>query len=66
MVDPIDIDELDKENRGWTVNYVAGIKERLAAEEAAEAPDAAMIAYLKQEVATYEELLERTSSKKGG
>lgn len=59
-VEAIDVDELDKENRGWTRTYVAGLRERLATEQAAASPDFVMISYLKKEIATYQELLDRT------
>lgn len=56
-----DVDELDKDNLGWTKNYVAGLTERLGREQAADAPDFVMIGYLKNELATYQELLERVA-----
>jgi hypothetical protein len=62
-IETIDIDELDKENKGWVVKYLDGLKERLANEQAADQPDFVMISYLKREVATYQELLERTDKK---
>lgn len=58
-----DVDELDKDNLGWTKGYVAGLTERLAREQAADQPDFVMIAYLKNEVATYQELLDRTAKR---
>lgn len=62
-VEAIDVDELDKQNEGWTKQYLAQLQERLADEQAAAAPDLVMIAYLKREVATYQELLTRTDGK---
>lgn len=62
-IEAIDIDELDKENKGWVVKYLDGLKARLADEQAADQPDFVMISYLKREVATYQELLDRTSQK---
>lgn len=59
----IDIDELDKENKGWVVKYLDGLKTRLTNEQAADQPDFVMISYLKREVATYQELLDRTEKK---
>jgi hypothetical protein len=59
-IEAIDVDELDKENLGWTKSYVAGLRERLATEQAAASPDFVMISYLKKEIATYQELLDRT------
>lgn len=59
----IDIDELDKENKGWVVKYLDGLKLRLATEQGADQPDFVMIAYLLREQATYQELLERTEKK---
>jgi hypothetical protein len=59
----IEVDELDKDNRTWTVTYVAGLKERLATEQAAAGPDFVMISYLKREIATYQDLLDRTEKK---
>jgi hypothetical protein len=63
-VEVIAIDSLDKENRGWTVKYVDGLRQRLADEQAADQPDLVMISYLKRELATYDELLGRTEGKK--
>ncbi|MDB5099459.1 MAG: hypothetical protein JWM80_3880 [Cyanobacteria bacterium RYN_339] len=59
-IEAIDVDELDKENLGWTKTYVAGLRDRLATEQAAASPDFVMISYLKKEIATYQELLDRT------
>jgi hypothetical protein len=63
-IEAIAIDELDKENRGWVVNYVNQLKERLTEEQSADQPDFVMISYLKREIATYQELLDRTDKKK--
>lgn len=62
-VEAIDIDSLDKENRGWVSKYLEGLKERLANEQAAAQPDFVMISYIKREIETYQELLERTDGK---
>jgi hypothetical protein len=62
-IEAIDIDELDKENKGWVVKYLDQLKQRLANEQAADQPDFVMISYLKREVATYQELLDRTEKK---
>jgi hypothetical protein len=59
----IEVDELDKDNRTWTLTYVSGLRERLTNEQAAAAPDFVMISYLKREIATYQELLDRTDKK---
>lgn len=59
-----DVDELDKENLGWTKSYVNGLTERVAREQAADQPDFVMIAYLKREIATYQELLDRVAPKR--
>lgn len=59
-----DVDELDKENLGWTKNYVTSLTERVAREQAADQPDFVMIGYLKREVATYQELLDRVAPQK--
>jgi hypothetical protein len=56
-----DVDSLDKDNLGWTKAYVAGLTERVAREQAAAQPDFVMIAYLKREIATYQELLDRVA-----
>lgn len=56
-----DVDALDKDNLGWTKSYVAGLTERLARQQAADQPDFVMIAYLKREIATYQELLDRVT-----
>lgn len=56
-----DIDELDKDNLGWTKKYLGGLTERLGREQAAPAPDAVMIGYLQGEVATYQELVDRVT-----
>lgn len=58
-----DVDELDKDNLGWTKGYVGGLTERLAREQAADQPDFVMIAYLKGEIATWQELLDRTGKR---
>lgn len=58
-----DVDELDKDNLGWTKGYVSGLTERLAREQAADQPDFVMIAYLKREIATYQELLDRVAKR---
>lgn len=58
-----DVEELDKDNLGWTKGYVTGLTERLAREQAADQPDFVMIAYLKREVATYQELLDRVGKR---
>lgn len=58
-----DVDELDKDNLGWTKGYVSGLTERLAREQAADQPDFVMIAYLKGEIATWQELLDRTGKR---
>lgn len=63
-IEAIDVDELDKDNLGWTTHYLNGLRERLANEQAAAQPDFVMISYLKREVATYQELLDRTEGKK--
>ena len=63
-VEAIDIDSLDKENRGWVVKYLDQLKERLNNEQAADQPDFVMISYLKREVATYQELIDRTDASK--
>lgn len=55
----IDVASLDKENREWTVKYLDGSRMRLAREQEADRPDFVMISYLKREIATYQELLER-------
>jgi hypothetical protein len=60
-VETIEVDELDKENLGWTRGYVNGLKDRLAAEQAAETPDFVMISYIKNEIAAYQDLLDRTA-----
>ncbi|MNT71063.1 hypothetical protein D3C72_2095100 [compost metagenome] len=62
-VERIDIDELDKDNKGWVVKYLDQLKTRLTNEQAADQPDFVMISYLKNEVATYQELLDRTEKK---
>ena len=59
-VEAIDIDSLDKENRGWVNKYLDQLRTRLATEQAADQPDFVMIAYLKREQATYQELIDRT------
>lgn len=59
-IEAIDVDELDKDNLGWTKSYLAGLRDRLATEQAAASPDFVMISYLKKEIATYQELLDRT------
>ncbi len=56
-----DVEELDKDNLGWTKSYVASLTERLAREQAAPQPDFVMIAYVKHEIATYQELLDRVT-----
>ena len=56
----IAVDSLDKENRTWTVKYLDGLRERLNNEQAAAQPDFVMISYIKREIATYQELLDRT------
>lgn len=56
---PIDIDRLDRDNRGWAKKYVTTLTERLARESAAEPPDADMVAYLEREIATYQDVLAR-------
>ena len=61
-----DVDELDKENLGWTKGYVSGLADRIAREQAADQPDFVMIAYLKRELATYQELLDRVAPAKKG
>lgn len=61
--EPIDLDGLDKENRGWALHYVAQLRDRLTEEQAAEMPDLVMIAYLKREIATWQDLLDRTEKK---
>lgn len=60
----IALDELDKENRGWAKSYVATMRERLATEQAAPQPDFVMIAYIKKEIAAYQDLLDRTEGGK--
>jgi hypothetical protein len=62
-VEAIDVDSLDKENKGWVVKYLEGLKTRLTNEQAADQPDFVMISYLKREVATYQDLLDRTEKK---
>lgn len=62
-VEAIDIDSLDKENKGWVVKYLEQLKGRLTDEQAVDAPDFVMISYLKREIATYEELIARTDKK---
>lgn len=58
-----DVEELDKDNLGWTKGYVAGLTERLAREQGADQPDFVMIGYLKREIATYQELLDRVAKR---
>ena len=58
-----DVEELDRDNLGWTKRYVAGLTERLAREQAADRPDFVMIAYLKGEIGTYQELLDRVAQR---
>jgi hypothetical protein len=60
-----DVDELDKDNLGWTKGYVRGLTERVAREQAVDQPDFVMIGYLKREIATYQELLDRVAASKG-
>lgn len=62
-LEAIDVDSLDKENRGWVTKYLEQLKERLNREQAAAQPDFVMISYLKREIETYQELLERTDGK---
>ena len=62
-VEAIEIDDLDKENKGWVVKYLDGLRARLDVEQAADQPDFVMIAYLKGEVTTYQALLERNEKK---
>jgi hypothetical protein len=57
--EPIDIDALDKDNRGWVSTYLGKLRERLVDEQAAAQPDFVMVSYLKRELSTYNELIER-------
>jgi hypothetical protein len=59
-VEAIDADSLDKENKGWVMKYLDQLKTRIASEQAADQPDFVMISYLKRELATYQELVDRT------
>ncbi|HEY9720492.1 MAG TPA: hypothetical protein V6D47_00650 [Oscillatoriaceae cyanobacterium] len=59
----IALDGLDKENRAWSQQYVTQLRDRLTEEQAAEVPDLVMIAYLKREIATWQDLLDRTDKK---
>ena len=61
--EPIALEGLDKENRAWSQQYVTQLRDRLAEEQAAEMPDLVMIAYLKREIATWQDLLDRTDKK---
>ena len=54
-----DVTELDGDNAKWTKAYVAGLDERIAREEAADALDAEMVAYLKAERDRWSSLLQR-------
>lgn len=58
-IEKIDLDELDKDNLGWTRTYITTLTERLQTEQAAASPDFVMISYLKRELATYQELMTR-------
>lgn len=59
----IEIDDLDKENKGWVKSYLETMKTRLADEQGAEVPDFVMIAYIKREIDTYQDLLDRNEKK---
>lgn len=59
MPERIAVDSLDKDNRTWAKAYVARLEARLEEERGHAPADAAMIAYLEAEIATYTELLER-------
>ncbi|MEB3196416.1 MAG: hypothetical protein VKP62_04360 [Candidatus Sericytochromatia bacterium] len=55
------MDSLDADNMGWTRAYVSGLSDRLAREQAVEAPDAGMVAYLEAELAAYQALLDQVT-----
>lgn len=59
----IEIDDLDKENKGWARTYLEQMKARLADEQAAPQPDFVMISYIKREIETYQDLLDRNEKK---
>lgn len=59
----IEIDDLDKENKGWVKTYLEQMKTRLADEQAAAQPDFVMISYIKREIETYQDLLDRNEKK---
>jgi hypothetical protein len=56
---PIMAVSLDKDNRKWAENYVATLRERLQREESQEVPDPVWHNYLRHEIASYEDLLNR-------
>ena len=62
-IERIEIDDLDKENKGWVKTYLEQMKTRLADEQAAPQPDFVMISYIKREIETYQDLFDRNDKK---
>lgn len=62
-IERIEVDDLDKENKGWVKSYLEQMKARLADEQAAPQPDFVMISYIKREIDTYQDLLDRNEKK---